>query len=131
MNSRAKGARGERLWRDELRAQGFTARRGQQFSGSPDSPDVVCEELKEPFFPVLLELFLIIGIYLDKLVQQGENVKAFNNAAAKRVFAQGLLYLRLRGFKWQTELFSYELHINRLHALDHDVEVAQRVRNSG
>ena len=45
MNSRAKGARGERLWRDELRAQGFTARRGQQFAGGPDSPDVICEEL--------------------------------------------------------------------------------------
>lgn len=43
INSRDKGARGERDWaaflRDEL---GFTgARRGQQFAGSPDSPDVV------------------------------------------------------------------------------------------
>lgn len=41
MNSREKGKRGEREWRDELRAQGYDARRGQQFSGSPDSPDVV------------------------------------------------------------------------------------------
>ena len=46
MNSRAKGARGERLWRDELRKEGFTARRGQQFAGGTDSPDVICEELK-------------------------------------------------------------------------------------
>lgn len=45
MNSRQKGARGERAWRDELRAAGWMARRGQQFSGSPDSPDVVCPEL--------------------------------------------------------------------------------------
>jgi len=45
MNSREKGKRGERQWRDELRANGYTARRGQQFAGSPDSPDVVCEEL--------------------------------------------------------------------------------------
>ena len=46
MNSRQKGARGERMWRDELRAQGYLkARRGQQFAGSPDSPDVICEEL--------------------------------------------------------------------------------------
>lgn len=45
MNSRQKGARGEREWRDELRAQGYQARRGQQFSGSPDSPDVVCDGL--------------------------------------------------------------------------------------
>ena len=45
MNSRAKGKRGELLWRDELRAQGFDAKRGQQHSGSPDSPDVVCPGL--------------------------------------------------------------------------------------
>ncbi len=45
MNSREKGKRGERQWRDELRAQGYAARRGQQFSGSAESPDVVCEEL--------------------------------------------------------------------------------------
>jgi Holliday junction resolvase len=45
MNSRQKGARGERQWRDQLREAGYTARRGQQFSGGTDSPDVVCEEL--------------------------------------------------------------------------------------
>jgi Holliday junction resolvase len=45
INSRSKGARGERLWRDQLREAGFTARRGQQFAGGADSPDVICEEL--------------------------------------------------------------------------------------
>jgi len=45
VNSREKGKRGERQWRDELRANGFQARRGQQFSGSPDSPDVICDQL--------------------------------------------------------------------------------------
>jgi Holliday junction resolvase len=52
MNSRAKGARGERQWRDELRANGYQARRGQQFSGSPESPDVVCEGLPWAHFEV-------------------------------------------------------------------------------
>jgi Holliday junction resolvase len=52
MNSRAKGCRGEREFRDVLRDQGFTARRGQQFSGSPDSPDVLCEELPNIHFEV-------------------------------------------------------------------------------
>ena len=52
MNSRAKGARGERQWRDELRANGYDARRGQQFSGSPDSPDVVCPALPWIHFEV-------------------------------------------------------------------------------
>jgi Holliday junction resolvase len=45
MNSRAKGCRGEREWRDQLREAGFEARRGQQFSGGTDSPDVVCPSL--------------------------------------------------------------------------------------
>lgn len=41
MNSRQKGARGERELANYLRERGFEeARRGQQFSGSPDSPDV-------------------------------------------------------------------------------------------
>jgi hypothetical protein len=44
VNSRQKGARGERQWRDELRADGYEARRGQQFCGSAESPDVVCDE---------------------------------------------------------------------------------------
>ena len=52
MNSREKGKRGERGWRDVLRANGYAARRGQQFSGSPDSPDVVCDELDWAHFEV-------------------------------------------------------------------------------
>lgn len=43
MNSRQKGARGEREAAAALRAIGIGARRGQQFSGGPDSPDVVAE----------------------------------------------------------------------------------------
>lgn len=45
MNSRNKGKVGEREFAALLREQGFDARRGQQFSGSPDSPDVVSEAL--------------------------------------------------------------------------------------
>jgi len=52
MNSREKGKRGERAWRDELRANGYDARRGQQFSGSPDSPDVICDALPWLHFEV-------------------------------------------------------------------------------
>jgi len=52
INSRAKGARGERQFRDLLRENGFDARRGQQFSGSPDSPDVVCPALPHIHFEV-------------------------------------------------------------------------------
>lgn len=52
MNSREKGKRGERQWRDELRANGYAARRGQQFSGSAESPDVVCDSLPWIHFEV-------------------------------------------------------------------------------
>jgi Holliday junction resolvase len=52
MNSREKGKRGERQWRDELRANGYSARRGQQFAGSAESPDVVCEDLPWVHFEV-------------------------------------------------------------------------------
>jgi Holliday junction resolvase len=41
MNSREKGKRGEREFAEYLRERGFDARRGQQFSGGADSPDVV------------------------------------------------------------------------------------------
>jgi Holliday junction resolvase len=52
VNSREKGKRGERQWRDELRAEGYAARRGQQFSGSPGSPDVISEDLPWIHFEV-------------------------------------------------------------------------------
>lgn len=42
MNSRAKGKRGELAWRDILRDYGWLeARRGQQYSGTETSEDVV------------------------------------------------------------------------------------------
>lgn len=39
-NQRQKGIRGELEWRDELRAHGYDAERGQQRAGGGDSPDV-------------------------------------------------------------------------------------------
>lgn len=45
MNSRGKGKRGEREFAALLSEHGFQARRGQQFSGGADSPNVVSEEL--------------------------------------------------------------------------------------
>jgi Holliday junction resolvase len=66
INSRQKGKRGERLWRDELRAQGFTARRGQQYAGGIESPDVVCEELKN----LHQEVKFVENLNLDKAYEQ-------------------------------------------------------------
>jgi hypothetical protein len=66
MNSREKGKRGERQWRDELRANGYAARRGQQFSGSPDSPDVICDGLPWAHFEVKLVERLDIYAAMDQ-----------------------------------------------------------------
>jgi hypothetical protein len=53
MNSREKGKRGERRWRDVLRDAGFLkAHRGVQFQGGPGSPDVQCPELPTIHFEV-------------------------------------------------------------------------------
>lgn len=41
INSRDKGARGEREWAAFLKSHGYEARRGQQFSGGWDNPDVI------------------------------------------------------------------------------------------
>ena len=45
MNSRNKGKVGEREFASLLREHGFDARRGQQFAGGTDSPDVVSTAL--------------------------------------------------------------------------------------
>jgi Holliday junction resolvase len=66
INSRQKGKRGERLWRDELRAQGFTARRGQQYAGGIESPDVICEELDN----LHMEVKFVENLSLDKAFDQ-------------------------------------------------------------
>lgn len=49
INSRNKGACGEREFRDVLKKHSFDARRGQQYAGGGDSPDVVCPELADEF----------------------------------------------------------------------------------
>lgn len=45
INANAKGKVGERELAEFLRERGYEARRGQQFSGGTDSPDVVCPDL--------------------------------------------------------------------------------------
>lgn len=47
INSRAKGKRIELMARDFGTSMGFTCRRGQQYAGGPDSPDVIFEELPD------------------------------------------------------------------------------------
>jgi Holliday junction resolvase len=82
INSRAKGARGERLWRDQLRAEGYTAKRGQQFAGGQDSPDVICEELKGKLH---FEVKCVENLNLDKACEQAEkDAKGISWAVASK-----------------------------------------------
>ena len=52
INSRQKGAAGECEFAKLLQFHGWDARRGQQFSGGSDSPDVVCQPLKDFHFEI-------------------------------------------------------------------------------
>jgi Holliday junction resolvase len=64
INSRSKGQRGERQWRDEIRAAGWRAERGQQRSGSPDSPDVKTD------MPIHFEVKAVESLNVWKAVEQ-------------------------------------------------------------
>jgi hypothetical protein len=76
-NSNAKGKRGERAWRDELRDAGFLkARRGQQFAGGHDSPDVICPELPGLHFEVK---------YTQRLDVYGAVIQATSDAKAHQL----------------------------------------------
>lgn len=76
-NSRAKGAAGEREAAKFLRELGFTARRGQQFSGLGDSPDVVVEDL--PNVWIECKLRSDIGIHSQSLKNAMEQAISDSN----------------------------------------------------
>lgn len=52
INSRSKGKRGELEVAHILTDAGFPARRGQQFQGTPESPDIICPSLRDYHFEV-------------------------------------------------------------------------------
>src|SRR5881394_284754 len=85
MNSREKGKRGERQWRDELRANGYAARRGQQFSGSPDSPDVVCDSLPWIHF----EVKAVERLNVEEAMEQARRDSQMQNAEGRRQSGEG------------------------------------------
>lgn len=73
INSKQKGNRGEREFANYLKKKGIFARRGQQYSGSPDSPDVVTE-LKDYHF----EVKRVERLELYKAMEQAEADKGQN-----------------------------------------------------
>ena len=96
MNSREKGKRGERQWRDELRANGYDARRGQQFCGSAESPDVVCDALMWIHFEVKAVEKLNIWDAMDQACR--ECGRAVPIVAHKRNFRPWLITMGAETF---------------------------------
>jgi len=95
-NSRAKGCRGEREWRDQLREAGFPARRGQQFSGGTESPDVICPSLPSIHFEVKrIEALSIYTAMSQACDDAGSKVPV---VAHKRNGRQWLVILTARDF---------------------------------
>ena len=75
INSKQKGKKGELEVANYLKKKGLTARRGQQYQGSPNSPDVICEERSDIHIEVKRDEHLNI----EKAIQQstsdsGENI---------------------------------------------------------
>lgn len=66
MNSREKGARGERELAEALRSYGYNAYRGMQFKGGEDSPDVVC------FDDIHIECKRVENLNIDKAMEQAQ-----------------------------------------------------------
>ena len=99
MNSRAKGARGERMWRDELReAFGDSGiRRGQQFSGLGDSPDVVCPCLPDFHFEVKFCQVVKIRDWMAQAIRDAK-AKLFPVVAHKRNGEEWFITLRAADF---------------------------------
>ena len=76
INSRDKGARGERLWRNVLRDAGYgSAQRGQQFAGGTDSPDVKCEELQDVHWEVKFVENLNVGKAIEQAIRDADGKK--------------------------------------------------------
>ena len=65
VNSRRKGKAGELEWAHYLTDKGHPARRGQQFSGGDESPDVICKSL-----PVHWEVKRTETFQIDKAFAQ-------------------------------------------------------------
>ena len=109
--SREKGKRGERLWRDALRAAGFEATRGAQHSGSPDSPDV-----SSPGLPIHWEVRFGRSATLNAKLRQaiadcGTRIPV---VAYKSDREPWVVYLRANDFLGLlTKLYHYERSANQ------------------
>lgn len=97
INSRAKGVAGERDWRDFLRSHGIQARRGAQYQGGTESPDVVSEDLPLWHFEVKRTEALSIYTAMSQAIEDSGGRK-FPCVAHRRNGKEWLVVLRADDF---------------------------------
>jgi hypothetical protein len=68
INSKQKGKAGELEFAHWLTDHGYPARRGQQFCGTPESPDIICDSL-----PFHFEIKRVQKLNISKAMAQSIN----------------------------------------------------------
>lgn len=96
VNSRRKGKTGELDWCSELRDLGFTARRGCQYSGSSDSPDVVSSIESVHWEVKRVEALSVYKAMAQAVADCGDSVPV---VAHRRNKCEWLLVLRAKDMK--------------------------------
>lgn len=92
MNSRDKDARGERELAHWLTEHGHPARRGCQYQGGQDSPDVVCDSLPFHFEAKRTEKLRLYDAMQQAITDAGDNVPV---VAHRRSRGEWLAIMRL------------------------------------
>jgi hypothetical protein len=72
VNSIQKGKRGEREFCKYLKQFMLTARRGQQFMGGGDSPDVICPDLPNTHFEIKRQERGNVYDWLDQAISDAD-----------------------------------------------------------
>ena len=89
---RNKGARGERELTAWLTGRGYPARRGRQYSGNPESPDVVCADVPFHFECKRTERIRLYDAMAQAITDAGDKVPV---VAHRRNRGKWLAVLRL------------------------------------
>ena len=91
-HERNKGTRGKRELAARLTERGYPARRGRQYSGSPDSPDVVCADVPFHFECKRAERIRLYAAMAQAIADAGDKVPV---VAHRRNRGEWLAVLRL------------------------------------
>lgn len=102
VNSRRKGADGEREFANLLTAHGFTATRGQQHRGGSDSPDVFCMALHDIHWEV--KRTATCQMFSPAQLAQWDDQARRDAAPGKK---QPIIVHRWNGGKWWVRVLPY------------------------